>query len=166
MTHRRFVRLTALPFLAAVLMIGLGAADARAQGYDGLIETQPGYGNTNPFTQRGIEQPDGGGYDGLVGWDDKQSASNPYGATPSSDIYGFVRGAGTSPEERKEAAKQEREAQRLARQQEIQQKNLQRAEELQKKLQDIGMERQKRVLEQHEQIIQNMKKQQQQQQGR
>ncbi len=162
MTPRRFARLTALPLLAAVLMIGLGAADARAQGYEGLLEAQPGY--DNPFPQRGAQPVDGGGYDGLVGWDGKQSASNPYGSTPSTDIYGFVRGAGGTPEERKEAARQEREAQRLARQQEIQQKNLQRAEELQKKLEQIGMERQKRVLEQHEQIIQNMKKQQQQQQ--
>lgn len=158
MPSRRFTRPAVFSLLTAVLMIGLGAADARAQGYDGLLEAQPGY--DTPM-QRGGEPVDGGGYDGLVGWDGKQSASNPYGATPSSDIYQFVQGTGGSPEERKQRAQQEREAERLARRQEIQQKNLQRAEELQKKLQEIGMERQKRVLEQHEQIIQNMKKQQQ-----
>lgn len=159
MTYRRFVRSSLLPVLGAVLMIGMGAADARAQGYDGLIESQPGY--DTPI--RGGNAVDGGGYNGLVDWQGETSATNPYGGTPSGDIYQFVQGAGGTAEERKEKARQDREAQRLARQQEIQQKNLQRAEELQKKLQDIGMERQKRVQEQHQQILERMRQQQQQQ---
>lgn len=158
MTYRRLLRPAAASLLAILLCTGLATSPAQAQGYEGLIEAQPGF----DAPLRG--NADGGGYSGLVGWDASPNASNPYGNTRNTDIYQFVRGAGTTFDERKEQARQEREAQKKERQEQARQRNLQRVEELQRKLQQTGMERQKRIQEQHAEIMQRMKLQQQQQQ--
>jgi hypothetical protein len=162
MTHCRFIRMPLLTALAAVLMIGFGASHAQAQGYEGLVESQPGY-DTQQFRGRD-GAVDGGGYGGVVGWQGSPSATNPYGTAPATDIYQFVQGSGTSPEDRKEMARQKREADKKARQEETALRNQRAAAELQAKLQKIGEERQKRVLEQHQEIIQRMQQQQRQKQ--
>lgn len=159
MTNRRLFRPVVMPLLAIVLCAGLSSSPAQAQGYEGLIEAQPGF----DAPVRGAAQ-DGGGYNGLVGWGSNPSATNPYGNARNTDIYQFVRGAGTTFDERKENARLEREAQKKERQEQSRQRNIQRAEELQRKLQEAGMERQKRIQEQHAEIMQRMQQQRQQQQ--
>lgn len=131
-----------------------------AQGYEGLVQPQSNYN----YSRSG--QSTGGGYDGLVGWESQRSSTNPYGTAPAGDIYQFVRGSGSTMEERREIQKQAREEQRRARQQQMMDTNRQRAEALNAKLKEENQERQRAITEQHAQILQRMQQQQQQQQQR
>ncbi|MFN7114964.1 MAG: hypothetical protein ACK4PK_11475 [Alphaproteobacteria bacterium] len=130
-----------------------------AQGYEGLIQTQSGY---NP--PRRSNQDSGGGYEGVVGWQSQQGATNPYGAAPAGDIYQFVRSSGTSVDERRAAEREKREAQRLARQQQIMDTNRVRAEALHAQLEAQNEARQRQNQAQHREIMQRMQQQQEQQQ--
>lgn len=146
------------PFLFAIAALALtGAAPAYAQSYEGLMEGPIG-GSPSGMSSSG------GGYSGLVGWDDNVSATNPYGTPPAGDIYQFVQGSGATFDQRKELARQEREAQKLLRQKQIQEQNIARAEKLQQQLKTIGEERQRKLLEQQHEIL--IKMQQRKQQGK
>jgi hypothetical protein len=166
MTHRvlRFARPFCRFFVfAAVLACFFAPASDRpafAQGYDGLIESQTGY----DAPRRGNQKTDGGGYDGLVGWESRQGATNPYGAAPASDIYQFVRGAGGTIDERRAGEKEAREEQRRAGKQQIMDANRARAEALHAQLQAQNEARQRQNQAQHMEIMQRMQQQQQQQQ--
>lgn len=151
-----------------IAMLGLAAfltaapqSPAQAQGYEGLMESQH---DTYGIPSRGQGNQDGGGYDGLVGWQAQQSATNPYGTTPSGDIYQYVRGSAASIGEQRELQKQARELQRQQRQQQILDGNLKRAADLQSKLDEENQARQMKLLEQQAEIMQRMQRQQQQQQ--
>lgn len=159
----RFPLLTAYAsaMALAVFLIAAPVNPAQAQGYEGLLESQnDNYG----IPSRNQGNQDGGGYNGLVGWQAQQSATNPYGTAPSSDIYQFVRGAGSSIEEQRDIQKQLREQQRQQRQQQILDTNLKRAADLQAKLDAENEARQMKLLEQQAEIMQRMRLQQQQQQ--
>jgi hypothetical protein len=155
---RRGVFVAALVFLFAAPP----AKPALAQGYEGLVEAQSGY-NTQ---RRGGASPgsEGSGYEGLVGWTPQQSATNPYGTAPASDIYQFVRGSGATMDERRDMGRAEREQQKHERRQQIMDGNRQRDEALQEKLKADNEARQRRNLEQHAEIMQRIQQQQQQQQ--
>lgn len=146
------------PFLFAIAALVLtGTAPAYAQSYEGLMEEPIGSPLPGPASSSG-------GYSGLVGWDDNVSATNPYGTPPASDIYQFIQGSGATFDQRKEIARQEREAQKLLRQKQVQEQNIARAEKLQQQLKAIGEERQRKLLEQQQEII--LKMQQRKQQGK
>ncbi|MDP2205869.1 MAG: hypothetical protein Q8K65_06125 [Alphaproteobacteria bacterium] len=149
-------------FAAALVCLFTFAPDkpAFAQGYEGLVESQGGYSPP----RRGNQNTDGGGYQGLVGWDSRQSATNPYGSAPAGDIYQFVRGSGGTVDERRAAEKENREAQRRARQQQILDTNRARAEALHAQLQAENEARQRQNQAQHAEIMQRLQQQQQQQQ--
>jgi len=149
-------------FAAALLCLAatLPEKPALAQGYEGLVETQSGYN----APRRGNQNTDGGGYDGLVGWTPQPSATNPYGTAPAGDIYQFVRGAGTTMNEKREQEKAAREEQKRARHQHIMDTNRQNAEAMQARVNAENEARQRKTLEEQAAIMQRIYQQQQQQQ--
>lgn len=165
MTHRAlsfaFPISRSFVFAAALICLCTSAPDkpAFAQGYEGLVESQAGYN----APRRNNQNARGGGYDGLVGWEAQQGATNPYGAAPAGDIYQFVRGAGSSVDERRAIEKETRDAQRRARQQQMLDSNRANAEALHARLKAENDARQRQNQAQHAEIMQRMQQQQQQQ---
>lgn len=144
-------------FLAAAIACLLGGTAQNAFAYDGLMSDGP------LQTQ---ETPEGSGYDGLVGWQGTQGATNPYGTAPADDIYGFVKGAGANAQERAETARKAREEEKARRRQEMVDRNIQRAQDLQTKLDAQSELQQRKILEHQNEIMRRMQKQQQGQQQR
>lgn len=141
-------------FLAAAIACLLGAALPHpAAAYEGLMSSEPSTSQSNG---------EGSGYDGLVGWQDSQGASNPYGGAPADDIYGFVKGAGANAQERAETARKAREEEKARRRQEMVDRNIQRAQDLQTKLDAQSELQQRKILEHQNEIMRRMQKQQQQ----
>lgn len=146
-------------FFAAAITCLLGAALPQpAAAYEGLMSSDPT--TSQPSSE-------GNGYDGLVGWQDSQGAGNPYGGAPADDIYGFVKGAGATAQERADNAKRAREEEKARRRQEMVDRNIQRAQDLQTKLDAQSELQQRKILEHQNEIMRRMQRQQQgQQQGR
>jgi hypothetical protein len=154
-----FTRKCLVALSLVCIFIATPDSSARAQGYDGLVESQTGY----DVPRRGNQNTDGGGYDGLVGWTPQPGATNPYGTAPAGDIYQFVRGAGGTIDERRASEKENREAQRQARQQQMLDSNRANAEALHARLKAENDARQRQNQAQHAEIMQRMQQQQQQQ---